>query len=242
MRTWWEWRFIFTTVTIGTGWRRVVIFMLLPHYPQEKSTIPIVDPRAGHEVVGRKISLLMTGIDYIPTSYYNFLMVGLQVPFNNFVLIILVSDFCIPVLTCRIQISCLRRVTQFPYERQTAYWLLGPPTGDEPNQYDTSDAALTPWRHWLCRGCSGSSCEIVAPDGGRSVWRRLIRARSAFALLIPWLQIHAGNWGSGLQGWELRIATSLYSYMTSSMVWVRERTIPTERPPLVGEVIANFCG
>jgi hypothetical protein len=26
------------------------------------------------------------------------------------------------------------------------------------------------------------------------------------------------------------------------MVWVRERTIPTERPPLAGEVIANFCG
>jgi hypothetical protein len=27
-----------------------------------------------------------------------------------------------------------------------------------------------------------------------------------------------------------------------SMVCVRERTIPTERPPLVGAVIANFCG
>jgi hypothetical protein len=26
----------------------------------------------------------------------------------------------------------------------------------------------------------------------------------------------------------------------NSMVWVRERTIPTERPPLVGEVSANF--
>jgi hypothetical protein len=26
----------------------------------------------------------------------------------------------------------------------------------------------------------------------------------------------------------------------NSMVWVRERTIPTERPPIVGEVIANF--
>jgi hypothetical protein len=26
------------------------------------------------------------------------------------------------------------------------------------------------------------------------------------------------------------------------MVWVRERTIPTERPPLVGEVITNLCG
>jgi hypothetical protein len=25
------------------------------------------------------------------------------------------------------------------------------------------------------------------------------------------------------------------------MVWVRERTIPTERSPLVGEVIANFA-
>jgi hypothetical protein len=30
---------------------------------------------------------------------------------------------------------------------------------------------------------------------------------------------------------------------TNSMVGiVRERTIPTERPPLLGEVIANFCG
>jgi hypothetical protein len=28
----------------------------------------------------------------------------------------------------------------------------------------------------------------------------------------------------------------------NSMVWVREQTIPTERPPLVGELIANFCG
>jgi hypothetical protein len=28
----------------------------------------------------------------------------------------------------------------------------------------------------------------------------------------------------------------------NSMAWVRERTIPTKRPPLVGEVIANLCG
>jgi hypothetical protein len=28
----------------------------------------------------------------------------------------------------------------------------------------------------------------------------------------------------------------------NSMVLVRERTIQIERPPLVGEVIANFCG
>jgi hypothetical protein len=29
---------------------------------------------------------------------------------------------------------------------------------------------------------------------------------------------------------------------TNSAALVRERTIPTERPPLVGEVSANFCG
>jgi hypothetical protein len=28
----------------------------------------------------------------------------------------------------------------------------------------------------------------------------------------------------------------------NSMIWVQEWTIPTERPPLVGEVSANFCG
>jgi hypothetical protein len=28
----------------------------------------------------------------------------------------------------------------------------------------------------------------------------------------------------------------------NSVAWVRERTIPTERPPLVREVSANFCG
>jgi hypothetical protein len=26
------------------------------------------------------------------------------------------------------------------------------------------------------------------------------------------------------------------------VAWVRKRTIPTEGPPLVGEVSANFCG
>jgi hypothetical protein len=36
--------------------------------------------------------------------------------------------------------------------------------------------------------------------------------------------------------------TGVYKTKLNFMVWVRERTIPTERPPLVGEVIANFCG
>jgi hypothetical protein len=34
----------------------------------------------------------------------------------------------------------------------------------------------------------------------------------------------------------------LYCYDKNSVAWVRERTIPTERTPLVGEVSVNFCG
>jgi hypothetical protein len=39
-------------------------------------------------------------------------------------------------------------------------------------------------------------------------------------------------------GWD---GDSIY-YKKNSMVWVSKRTIPNEQPPLVGEVIANFCG
>jgi hypothetical protein len=38
-----------------------------------------------------------------------------------------------------------------------------------------------------------------------------------------------------------KIFTLYKQKQTNSMVWVREWTIPTERPPLIGEVIANFC-
>jgi hypothetical protein len=33
-----------------------------------------------------------------------------------------------------------------------------------------------------------------------------------------------------------------YENITNSVALVRERSIPTERPPLVSEVSANFCG
>jgi hypothetical protein len=35
--------------------------------------------------------------------------------------------------------------------------------------------------------------------------------------------------------------TTIRHKTTNSVAWVRERTIPTERPPLVGEASANFC-
>jgi hypothetical protein len=39
--------------------------------------------------------------------------------------------------------------------------------------------------------------------------------------------------------WNLAVLWSSNN-LTNSMAWVRERTLRTERPPLVGEVIANF--
>jgi hypothetical protein len=34
----------------------------------------------------------------------------------------------------------------------------------------------------------------------------------------------------------------IYTLLTYSVAVVRKRTIPTERPPIVGEASANFCG
>jgi hypothetical protein len=44
------------------------------------------------------------------------------------------------------------------------------------------------------------------------------------------------------QSFQWESPNSLKKTKLNFMVWVRERTIPTERPPLVGEVIANLCG
>jgi hypothetical protein len=41
---------------------------------------------------------------------------------------------------------------------------------------------------------------------------------------------------------EKTILLSLLLLIKNSVAWVRERTIPTERSPLAGEVSANICG
>jgi hypothetical protein len=58
-----------------------------------------------------------------------------------------------------------------------------------------------------------------------------------------------GPYGPSTWRWPVGVETCCayvigikYRKKTNSMVWVRERTIPTERPPLLGEVVANFCG
>jgi hypothetical protein len=44
------------------------------------------------------------------------------------------------------------------------------------------------------------------------------------------------------KGRENGIMRSCIICTLNSVALVRERTVPTERPPLVGEVSANFCG
>jgi hypothetical protein len=41
---------------------------------------------------------------------------------------------------------------------------------------------------------------------------------------------------------ELSFSFLLPLFNSNSVTLVRERTIPIERPPLVGEVSANYCG
>ena len=49
-----------------------------------------------------------------------------------------------------------------------------------------------------------------------------------------------------LKNYRKHLAITVYHYFMykkkNSVALVRERTIPTERPPPVGEVSANFCG
>jgi hypothetical protein len=48
---------------------------------------------------------------------------------------------------------------------------------------------------------------------------------------------HGGSWG-----WRTKGRPPAMKDNNSSVALVRERTIPTERTPLVDEVGANFCG
>jgi hypothetical protein len=71
---------------------------------------------------------------------------------------------------------------------------------------------------------SNSPCTYTSP-GTNFQWMYKAHPVSK----VPWGRLQKQNTIS----WKTKL---------NSMVWVRERTIPTERPPLVGEVIANFCG
>jgi hypothetical protein len=47
---------------------------------------------------------------------------------------------------------------------------------------------------------------------------------------------------SSLKFIEFELVLRKRSDVLNSVAWVQERSIPTERPPLIGEINANFCG
>jgi hypothetical protein len=78
------------------------------------------------------------------------------------------------------------------------------------------------------------------------VWHRIDRKILRFERNISRCRI-GGKWKNCVQPKLSRDPNSITSQVEVwkikyPVVWIRERTIPTERRPLVGEVSANFCG
>jgi hypothetical protein len=88
-------------------------------------------------------------------------------------------------------------------------------------------------------------CIWLASDVGNPMTNSL----TVTASKRPFFFIQLGTWRVAEQPGERYVEHVAYPDSKSSppsspyknSVWVRERNIPTERPPLVGEVSANFC-
>jgi hypothetical protein len=98
---------------------------------------------------------------------------------------------------------------------------------------------------------SFQSCTNSASEGDltRKLHEKYRTGHYVSGCLLYWSSGRCGQWGR--KNWVKLPTRSIHAAIslkqqtnkqTNSMVWVRERTIPTERPPFVGEVIANFCG
>jgi hypothetical protein len=76
--------------------------------------------------------------------------------------------------------------------------------------------------------------------------RTLFKARTG--IVVTWLEREGKQVGlsypNGSRAFieKVTVAQPLKKLFTNSVALVRERTIPTERPLLVGEVSANLCG
>jgi hypothetical protein len=67
------------------------------------------------------------------------------------------------------------------------------------------------------------------------------------ATFCGWRVSHGQRNGSPLSysrfsRWEIRLNMYLITKQLNSVAWIREGTLPTERPPLLSEVSGNFCG
>jgi hypothetical protein len=71
-------------------------------------------------------------------------------------------------------------------------------------------------------------------------WRQALRKLSRCSCLVTRLQ-NTSYTKTSHKCFENIAGFKYLGKQTNSMAWVRKRTIPAERPPLVGEVSANFC-
>jgi hypothetical protein len=72
----------------------------------------------------------------------------------------------------------------------------------------------------------------------------LVISNNRSLLIAAWLEYaKLSCFAASLAGLSTLTAISFSQFiLINSMTWVRERAIPTERPPLVGEHSTNVCG
>jgi hypothetical protein len=104
---------------------------------------------------------------------------------------------------------------------------------------------LRHWKHWYNLGGGKTLLDVNGQQGSgfERLHTQVDLSHSSLAAGLPMVNHIAGTGillQRFLEGGDKRFP-SLKTKL-NSMVWVRERTIPTERPPLVSEVIAHFCG
>jgi hypothetical protein len=120
-------------------------------------------------------------------------------------------------------VSTLKHVTLNSSLRFRLQLLVVKNTGLESREYGRRDPSRWP-RGTLYQ----QKLVLTSPtSGGRSVGIVRSRTRVTEFSFIKFLYFHI---------------FIIKNNKTNSVAWVRERTIPTERLPLVGGVSANFCG
>jgi hypothetical protein len=109
-----------------------------------------------------------------------------------------------------------------------------PPTGD----YWTCHMPTPPvWQQWQMSPHGGSALKSVTAYVSET-WRH--RNHSSSTATGVWDRPHGHTEMSGYG--KKRNNYEDIQTKTNSVDWVRERTVPTEWPPLVGEVSVNLCG
>jgi hypothetical protein len=117
-----------------------------------------------------------------------------------------------------------------------------------------------PRRHQLAWGCHAITSKLRTTRKVKSIcYTKRITICVHFRIMVnvTLYYLHAVHSMSLITVREKRIQNCSHWYLKgrfwrygrerivnkkNSMVWVRERTIPVERSPLVGEVIAKYCG